>query len=133
MTNPPLDILLLTAKFLFEVVLNPQSIRAELRARLLKPRPGDWVVEIHRGMTKLEACAVGRLILGRVEPCSGEWGDEPTPTEDIWYIESAEGKLVRWRECQFMTLPDFHDPSHQDLSGEKELWVAKAIERHGLH
>lgn len=94
------------------LVGNPAPKVAAMYERMKSPQVGDLVLEIstiwdpERVGTRL-----GRLLRHVREPVytPEEWGangggDDPIPTESIWYIELADGREYRWHNASFIAV-----------------------------
>lgn len=77
---------------------DPPTAIAALRERMMRPRPGDLVIEVGRFGQAFDPDSVGRLI--RVE------GDPAYP--DRWVIEPLHrpGEEQGWGNAQFVALTD---------------------------
>lgn len=114
---------------------SPTPDQEQSKRRSRDVRPGDWVVELstfHRNV----APVCGRFILKRrevpddVAKNAADWGDEPLPTYDRWYIETPAGTLQRWWNCEFVAAAcPLLDSDDVD---EPATWARAALSRHGL-
>lgn len=119
---------------------NPAPRVAALAARLEKPQPGDWVVEMSSGLYRYRPEALGRLLVQREEPILSEDGEGRAPaTETWWYIEGVDGHLARWHNASFLALPgrealdmDWPLAEREAAREERDAWVTAARLRHGL-
>ncbi len=90
------------------------------------PQPGDLVVELSTALTDRES-NFGRLILCREEFVP--FNEEPGGYYDkFWYIETPEGTLARWHNCNFVKVME----SMSNATQTNTRWVVEAIKRHEL-
>jgi hypothetical protein len=103
---------------LYKASLVNSDYSRDLMRDLHNPQPGDLVFEV----SSRHPSGIGRLILSRTEfvPYKEEEGGY---NDQFWYIETTDGKLMRWFNCQFIKIPE-PKPAFFD--------VADAIVRHGL-
>jgi hypothetical protein len=103
------------------MVGNPAPAVRAFYERIRDPRPGDWVMETTTlggaprevvGLRPIPADdytrRVGRLKTVCREPYPS-WDEEregePAPTEEVFYVESLAGELVRWVNASFVAIP----------------------------
>lgn len=91
------------------LVGDPAPKVKRLFGRMTEPQIGDLVVEVstvHR--TVRGAGAMGKLVRVVEEPVceASEWeGDEPIPTERVWFVELPDGTESKWINASFIAIP----------------------------
>jgi hypothetical protein len=82
--------------------------------RMKSPCVGDMVIEVGGGLREADCSnAVGWLLRETREPVwsPDEWkeaggGNDPIPTERVFYIQTLNGQESRWVNCDFLAVPD---------------------------
>jgi hypothetical protein len=114
--------------YLATLVGSPAPRVRDLGERMRSPRPGDLVLEtstVYREGDHYESligCRLGRLLRRPRENVytDAEWveqggkPDEPIPTEQVWYIELADGREYKWVNADFIAIPE--EPNGFDSS-----------------
>lgn len=94
------------------------------------PRPGDLVIEVSNLAWRERkgdlGSGLGRMVLKRSEfvpftESEGGYHDEFT------YIETLDGRLERWSNCEFLRLPEAMFGGDEP---NNSAWLADALERH---
>lgn len=76
-----------------------------------KTAPGNMVIETSTMFLRSrDPRGIGWLVKTAREPFPGDYGDEPAPLEDVWYIECLDGVIYRWTNAQFVRVPDSVTP-----------------------
>jgi hypothetical protein len=110
----------------------------QLADELRNPKPGDLVIEASaiawREKNNDWNSGIGRLICKRNEfvPFKEESGGYH---DDFTYIESLDGTLQRWSNCDFAKVPEHYlRPDHNRRpTPDFGEWVADALIRHELN
>jgi len=89
------------------------------------PRAYRWFKDVEEGQLVIEtstifhrsrdAHGIGWLTGKTVEPypVGDDWGDEPVPMEDVWYIKCFDGNIYRWTNADFVRVPESVSPWRQ--------------------
>lgn len=123
---------------------NPCQMHKERYEIINNPKPGDLVVETSslKMWDENPLNSLGRLIAVKEMPIDHiEWDDEEKPLETYWFIETIDGQLMRWHNCNFIvvfeTSFEYWRPEKKSVSfftddEKRKFWVRGAIIRHGL-
>lgn len=75
------------------------------------PKPGDMVCETSSAYQRADhVIAVGELVRVIREPYPGDFGDEPVPLEQVFYIRCLDGVERRWTNADFIRIPETNTP-----------------------
>jgi hypothetical protein len=120
---------------------NPAPAIEERYNRISNPKPGQLVAEtsLRSAWDKNPLDSIGRLIVTREELMHGD-KSEDAPLIQYWYIETLDGRLSVWNNCNFIAVSDQVEPFSLEetdayfLNQEKQLtnWVRAALIRHEL-